>query len=79
MKIFLKSFTSVCLVSINTVLISKGIFSLVFIVSFFISLVWTFNVSKVAVSTMKEKIIYSFGGAVGAITGMALVKILNYF
>lgn len=53
MKLFLKSFTQVFLVAVNTILISKGVIQLVFIVSFGISLVWTFNVSKVAVSNLK--------------------------
>ncbi len=77
MKLFLKSFTQVFLVAVNTVLISKGVIPLVFIISFGISLVWTFNVSKVAVSTLKEKIIYSFGGAFGAVSGMSIAELFN--
>lgn len=77
MNLFLKSFTQVFLVAVNTVLISKGIIYFVFIVSFGISLVWTFNVSKVAVSTLKEKLIYSIGGAFGAVSGMVIVELFN--
>lgn len=77
MKLFLKSFAQVFLVAVNTVLISKGVIPLVFVVSFGISLVWTFNVSKVAVSILKEKLIYSLGGAFGAVSGMAIVELFN--
>lgn len=74
MKIFLTSFCQVGLVAINTLLISRGLFLGVFIVSFFISLLWAFNVSKVAISTLNQKLTYAFGAGCGAITGLYIVK-----
>jgi len=59
MKIFLTSFTQVGLVAINTLLISKGYLIGVFIVSFIISLLWCFNVSKISVSTLNQKLTYA--------------------
>lgn len=75
MKIFLQSFFQIGLVAINTMLISKGIYIGVFIVSFLISLLWAFNVSKVAISTIHQKITYAFGAGCGAIVGLLIISV----
>jgi len=74
MKIFLQSFFQIALVAINTLLISKQLFLGVFFASFAISLLWAFNVSKIALSTFKQKTIYALGAGCGAITGMYLIN-----
>lgn len=74
MKIFLQSFFQVGLVAINTLLIAKGHYIGIFIVSFLISLLWAFNVSKVAISTLNQKITYALGAGFGAITGLIIIK-----
>ncbi len=74
MKIFFQSFLQIGLVAINTLLISKQLFLGVFICSFAISLLWAFNVSKIALSDLRSKIIYAFGAGCGAISGMFLIN-----
>lgn len=74
MKIFFQSFFQIGLVAINTVLISKQLFIGVFIVSFLISLLWAFNVSKVAISTFNQKLTYAFGAGFGAVFGLLIIK-----
>jgi hypothetical protein len=76
MKTFFTSFFQIGLVAINTLLISKQLFLAVFICSCLISLLWAFNVSKIALSDLRQKLIYSLGAGCGAITGMLLVKFL---
>jgi len=76
MKIFLQSFLQIGLVAINTLLISKQLFLGVFICSFLISLLWAFNVSKIALSDLRNKIIYALGAGRGAITGILIIKLL---
>ena len=76
MKTFFTSFFQIALVAINTLLIAKQMFLLVFITSFFISLLWAFNVSKIALSNLTQKLLYALGAGFGAISGMFLVKIL---
>jgi uncharacterized protein YebE (UPF0316 family) len=76
MKTFLASFFQIALVAINTFFITKGNYVAVFIVSFEISLLWAFNVSKVAISTINQKITYAFGAGCGAITGLFIVKLI---
>jgi len=72
-KIFLTSFLQVGLVAINTVLIAKGYVLGIFLASFTISMLWSYNVSKIALSTFTNKLIYSFGAAFGSITGYYLI------
>lgn len=75
MKLFFQSFMQIGLVAVNTLLISKGIYLGVFVVSFLISLLWAFNVSRVSVSTFKQKIIYAAGAGFGAIVGLFFVNL----
>lgn len=74
MKIFFQSFFQIGLVAINTYLISKQFMIPVFLISFLISLLWAFNVSKVAISTFKQKIIYASGAGLGAVVGLLLMR-----
>lgn len=74
MKTFLASFFQIALVAINTYFITKMNFVAIFIVSFFISLLWAFNVSRVAISTINQKITYAFGAGCGAITGLLIIS-----
>jgi len=76
MKIFLQSFFQIGLVAINTMLIAKGIILGVFLVSFMISLLWAFNVSKVAISTIRQKLIYALGAGFGAVSGLILISVI---
>lgn len=76
MKTFLTSFFQVGLVAINTLLIARELFLGVFIVSFMISLLWAFNVSKIAISTINQKLTYALGAGCGSIVGLYLVKLI---
>ena len=76
MRTFFQSFFQIGLVSISTVLITKHLYSGIFVVAFLISLLWTFNVSRIAVSTINQKIIYSLGAGVGSVAGYYFI---NFF
>jgi hypothetical protein len=77
MKIFFQSFFQIALVSISTILITKHLYFGIFVSSFLITLLWTFNVSRIAVSTIKQKLIYSLGAGTGAVCGVLLTQLLN--
>jgi hypothetical protein len=77
MKLFLRAYLQTALVSISTRMISKQILIGVFIIGFVLSLLWTFNISKLAFSTNKEKIIYSLGAAFGSVFGVILFNFLQ--
>lgn len=74
-KIFFTSFTQIGLVCINTVLIAKGYVLGIFLASFTISMLWSYNVSKIALSDFRKKLIYSLGAGVGSIAGFYLINI----
>jgi hypothetical protein len=73
LKIFFTSFFQIGLVCMNTVLIAKGIVLGIFLASFTISLLWCYNVSRVSISGINEKLTYSLGAGIGAITGYYLI------
>ena len=77
MRTFFQSFLQVGLVSISTIFITKHLYYGIFIVGFLISLLWTFNVSRIAISSIKQKIIYSLGAGTGAVCGVLLTQLLN--
>lgn len=77
MRIFLQSFFQVGLVAVSTILITKGYLVGVFVVSFLISLLWAFNVSRVAISTLNQKLTYSLGAGFGSVTGILILKLFN--
>lgn len=76
MKTFLTSFFQIGLVAINTYLIQQTNWIGVFIVSSLISLLWAFNVSKISVSTINQKLTYALGAGCGAVVGLFLIKLL---
>lgn len=75
MKTFFTSFFQVALVATNTYLITHLHWIGIFVVSFLISLLWAFNVAKISVSTINQKLIYALGAGCGAITGLLILKI----
>lgn len=75
-KIFTTSFTQVMLVSVNTILLTKGYVLGIFMVAFTISFIWCYNVSKIDLSDVRRKLIYSFGAGLGSVTGYLVMKIL---
>jgi hypothetical protein len=58
-------------------MILKHFYFGIFIVSFLISLLWTFNVSRLAISTINQKITYSLGAGCGSLCGVLLMEFIN--
>lgn len=75
MKTFLTSFLQVGCVAINTYFITQLNYVGIFIFSFLISLLWAFNVAKISISTINQKLTYALVAGCGAITGILLVKL----
>jgi len=76
MKIFFTSFTQIGLVAINTYFITQLNYVAIFFVSFLISAIWCYNVAKVSVSTLNQKLTYSLGAGTGAVCGLLIIKTL---
>jgi len=76
MKLFLTGFIQVFLVAINTYFISQLFYSGIGLVAFLISFVWCFNIAKISVGTLKDKIVYSVGASVGSLSGVYLSQLI---
>lgn len=69
-------FVQVILVAFNTYQISKGILLGSILVGVMISLVWTYNVKRVAFSDVRDRLVYAAGAGVGTFAGILLGKLL---
>lgn len=71
-KIYLAAtgFAQVFFVSVNTYFLAKGFYLGVLVAAFLISLIWSFNVKKVAFGSLRERLIYSTGAALGSVAGL---------
>lgn len=72
MKLLTTGFLQVFFVAVNTFFISKGYAIGVFTCGFLISFIWSYNVKKVSIGTMKERLQYSFGAGIGSLAGMLI-------
>jgi len=70
MKLFTAGFLQVFFVAVNTFFISKEYYVGVFICGFVISMIWSWNVKKIAFGTNKERFIYAFGAGLGSLFGL---------
>lgn len=69
--LFITGFSQVCLVGINTWQISHQKWVGCMVVGFFISLLWSFNVKKIAFGTHTDRCVYAVGAALGTLAGLA--------
>jgi len=58
----------------NTVLIAKGCVIGFFLTSVAISMLWGYNVSRIALSDFKSKLYYSTGAGCGAVSGYYVIN-----
>jgi len=71
-RLFITAWLQVALIAGQTWQIAHQKWLGCLVVSFLISFVWCFNISRIAVSGMAEKVIYSLGSMFGTATGLAL-------
>lgn len=69
-SLFTTGFIQVYFVSVNTYFLAKEMYLGVFVAAFMISMIWSFNVKKVAFGTTSDRIIYSFGATLGSLFGL---------
>jgi hypothetical protein len=80
-QLFITGFLQVFFVAANTYLISKFFLVGVAVCTFFISFIWTYNVSKkngkVSFQNLPDRLVYSIGAMCGGLSGMMFIdKIL---
>ena len=68
--LFVTGFIQVFFVSVNTYFLAKELYLGVFIASFTISFIWSFNVKRVAFGNMADRLTYAGGASFGAVVGL---------
>jgi len=69
-SLFFTGLVQVYFVSVNTYFLSKEMYFGVFIAAFMISVIWSYNVKKIAFGSTIDRIIYALGASVGSILGL---------
>ena len=70
LKLFFTGFVQVYFVALNTVFLSKELYIGVFFAAFMISMVWSWNIKKIAFGSIKDRIFYSLGATAGSMLGL---------
>lgn len=70
--LFTTGFFQVLFVAINTYFISKEFYLGVLMCGFIISLIWSWNVKKVAFGTKQDRMIYAAGAGCGSLMGLVV-------
>lgn len=76
-SLFLTALLQVSFVAMNVTFISKGDVASMLTTGFLTSFVWTFNVKRIAMGTMKDRLAYSFGAMAGTGLGYYLSHLLT--
>ena len=71
---FLYAYTQVMLVVINTWQVAHQKFFEAIIVGFLISLVWTFNIKRIAFGEWKTRLTYCLGASLGTASGLIITQ-----
>lgn len=70
LSLFCTGMLQVFFVAMNTTFITHSLTLAVFLTGFTISLIWSFNVKRVAFGTFCDRILYALGAALGSVLGM---------
>jgi hypothetical protein len=70
LQLFLTGFVQVFFVAINTYFLSKEVYLGVAFASFAISMVWSFNIKKLAFGSKTDRVIYALGATLGSVMGL---------
>jgi hypothetical protein len=73
--VFSTGYMQVFFISINTYFIAHSMYGGVLIAAFCISMIWSFNIKKVAFGSMTDRICYSLGATMGSMTGLFIANL----
>ena len=68
--LFFTGYTQVYFVSLNTYFLAKEIYLGVVFSAFIISMIWSFNIKKIAFGSTKDRVIYAIGATLGSLIGL---------
>jgi hypothetical protein len=69
-SLFSTGFIQVYFVAVNTYFIANEMYLGVLIAAFMISLIWSFNVKKVAFGSTTDRVVYALGATCGSLVGL---------
>lgn len=78
-NLFLTGFLQIFLVTINTYFITHLMYIGVAVISFLISMTWSYNVKRAAFSSLRERIIYAMGCTIGGVIGLYISTNINFY
>jgi hypothetical protein len=70
LQLFATGFIQVYFVAVNTYFIANEMYLGVLIAAFMISLIWSFNVKKVAFGSTADRVVYALGASFGCLAGL---------
>lgn len=70
LTLFITGFSQVYFVAVNTYFLSKEMYLGVFISAFIISMIWSFNIKRIAFGSTNDRLIYAFGATLGSVSGL---------
>jgi len=77
LKLFGTGVLQVYFVAINTVFLSRELYWGVLFAAFSISMVWSYNIKKIAFGTLAERIFYSAGATAGSLLGLLSAQLFK--
>lgn len=78
-SLFITGTIQVYFVAINTYFLSKELYVGVTVAAFMISMIWSYNIKKIAFGTWTDRVLYSLGATAGSLAGLATSKALTQF
>jgi hypothetical protein len=78
MTLFITGFVQVFFVAVNTFFLAREMYWGVMVASFMISLVWSFNVKRVAFGSFWDRVVYSLGAMCGSLFGLFVASLTDY-
>lgn len=77
-QLFISAMAQVSLVAMNMVFLTANQVIMIAITGFLISLIWTFNVKKIAFGNWVDRITYASGACAGTVTGYYIATYITH-
>jgi hypothetical protein len=75
MKLFLTAFLQVFLVAANTLFIARLFYPGVAIAGFSISFFWSYNVKRISIGSLRDRLVYCSGAMCGGLSGVFVANL----
>ncbi len=78
-SLFITGFVQVYFISVNTYFLAKELYLGVFISAFMISMIWSFNIKKIAFGSFSDRVVYALGATLGSLAGLWSSSFISTF